>query len=104
MHRILQQLPQDPPQRLARARLGDHILPLDRASEGCNRADLGAYQALDLGEDRRGGRGGGGVSGRGERDECEGEVALEGVGDADDAAFGDEGGGGDGLFDCSCVC
>ena len=43
------------------------------------------------------------MRGRGERDEGEGEVAFEGVGDADDAAFGDEGGGGDGLFDCACV-
>lgn len=39
------------------------------------------------------------MCGGGERNECEGEVAFEGVGDADYAAFGDCGVRGDGLFD-----
>lgn len=39
------------------------------------------------------------MRGGGEGDEGEGEVAFEGVGDADDAAFCDGGVGGYGLFD-----
>lgn len=40
--------------------------------------------------------------GRGERYEGEGEVAFEGIGDANDAAFCDGGVGGDGLFYGAC--
>jgi hypothetical protein len=42
------------------------------------------------------------VVGRGERYEGEGEVAFEGIGDANDAAFCDGGVGGDGLLYGAC--
>lgn len=39
------------------------------------------------------------MRGGGESDKCEGEVTFQSVGDANDAAFSDEGVRGDGFFD-----
>lgn len=102
VHRILRQLAQHPPQRLARARLGDHALALDDAAERGNGADLLAHQRLDLGRQLVGGDGRRGMVAGGERDKGKGQLALEGVGDADDAALGDEGMGRYGLLDAAC--
>jgi hypothetical protein len=102
MHRVLDQLSQDAAERLARARLGDHAFALDHTAQGGDGADLRAYEILHFSEELVGGDGGGGVVGGGERYEGEGEVAFEGVGDADDAAFCDGGVGGDGLFYGAC--
>jgi hypothetical protein len=63
---------------------------------------VGADQLLHFGKEEVGRDGGGGVIGVGERYEGEGEVAFEGVGDADDAAFCDSAVGGDGLFYGAC--
>ena len=72
---------------------------MDHAAEGGDGPDLVADELLDFCEEGGGGDGAGGVGGGREGDEGEGEVAFETVGDADDAAFGDGGVGGDGLFD-----
>lgn len=48
VHRVLHELAQDPAQRLARARLRDHPLPLDDAPEGRDPADLPLHALLDL--------------------------------------------------------
>lgn len=93
MHRILHQLPQHPAQRLAGPRLGDHAPALNHAAQRGDGADLVADERLDLGQELRVGNGLGGG------DKGEGEVAFECVGDADDAGFGDERVGGDGLLE-----
>jgi len=54
---------------------------------------------LDFAEELVGGDGGGRVIGRGEGNEGEWEVAFECVRHANDAAFSDDGVGGDGLLD-----
>ena len=99
MHRILHQLPQHPPQRLAAPSLGDHAFALHHPPKGGDGADLLADVLLDLFVEVGGGDGGRGVGRGGEGYEGEGEVAFEGVGDADDAALGNGRVGGDGLFD-----
>jgi hypothetical protein len=89
VHRILHQLPQDPPQRLATAGLGDHAFTLDHATERGYRSDLFADQLLDFFDQLIGWDGRGGVVGCGERDEGEGEVAFQRIWDSDDAALSD---------------
>jgi hypothetical protein len=74
---------------------------LDDAPQRGDGTDLFPDESLDLMRDIFGGDGGGGVRRGRERDEGKGELALEGVGDADDAGFGDEGMGGDGLLDAT---
>jgi hypothetical protein len=76
---------------------------LDHAAERGNGADLRADKLLYFGEELVGGDGGGGVVGCGESYEGEWEVAFECVWDANDAAFGDGGVGGDSLFDGPCI-
>lgn len=72
---------------------------MHHSPQGGDGADLLADVLLDLFEEVGRGDGGGGVCGGGDGNEGEGEVAFEGVGDADDAAFGNGRVGGDGLFD-----
>lgn len=103
VHRILDQLAQHAPQRLAGPRLGDHALALDDAAQRRNGADLLAHRLLQLLGQLVVGNGRGRVVGCGERDEGKGELALEGVWDADDAALCHEWVGGDGLLDSACV-
>lgn len=96
---IFQQLSQHAAEGFAAASLGDHAFALDHAAQSGDGADLVADGGLDGVEELGGGDCGGGVRGCREGDEGEGEVAFESVGDADDAAFGDGGVGGDGLLD-----
>lgn len=87
MDRVLEQLAQDSPQRLARARLGDHALAPDHPAQRGDGANLGADKLLDLLEqlfvrfD---------IAVFRSADEGERKLALEGVGDANHACFGDE--------------
>ena len=92
MHSIIQQLPQNSPERLTGASLRYHTLTLDRTTEGSDGADLAADETLDLFEDLVGDDGRVGVVVLGEGDEGEWELAFEFVGDADYATFGDLGG------------
>lgn len=99
MHCILDQLPQHPPQRLSRPSFGNHAFALDHAAKRGNGADLGTDKLLYFCEKLVRGDGGGRVVGCGESNEGKWEVAFQFVWDADDAAFGDGGVGGDSLFD-----
>jgi hypothetical protein len=103
MHGVFQELPEDSPQRLARPRFGNHAFPLDDAAERSDAADLGPHQTLYLVEELLFRHGGHRVVRHRERDEGERELALQGVGDADDASFGDLRVAGDGLLDASCA-
>lgn len=98
MDRVFQQLAQDSPQSLARARLGDHALAPNHPAQRGDGANLGADKLLDFLEQLLIGLGVTTASVRG-ADEGEGELTLEGVGDANYACFGDEGVAGDCLLE-----